>query len=454
MALVQVIPLERNSSMMFLPFQILGVWLRALLILTLLGAGVYLLVAWYNRLPTFTEVVPPPIVTTREHRSEPDTEENQRALTRAPTVVVRSATWRPGLDLETAMLVGGLALIIWSFGGGLLGLKLLRPRAVGDCPAKPLVTIQTIRGASGADLHVEISGPIDGLPVVLTHGWGLDGGEWCYAREQLARSHRVIVWDLPGLGESGRPAANDWSLEKLAGDLNAVLALAGDRPAVLVGHSIGGMITLTFCKLFPESLGHRVSGLVLAQTTYTNPVKTAGQAWLYTPLQKPVLEPLCHLMVWLSPVLWALNWLSYLNGSAHRSTERGSFSGHENRFQLESLTRKFVAAWPGVIGRGMLAMFRYDATAILAGLNMPTLVVIGDRDESCSPEAGDFMARSVPDARLVRLSDARHCGLYEYHGAFNAAVAEFVDACARPSAIPHDSLATDGFVKPDPAVHG
>ena len=273
-----------------------------------------------------------------------------------------------------------------------------RAHKTGDCPVKPVVKIQGVRGASGADLHVEISGPIDGPPVVLTHGWGLDAGEWCYAREHLARRHRVIVWDLPGLGKSGRPANADWSLENLAGDLDAILALAGDRPAVLVGHSIGGMITLTYCKLFPESLGRRVSGLVLAQTSYTNPVRTAGQAWLYTPLQKPVLEPLCHLMVWLAPLVWVLNWLSYLNGSAHRSTERDSFSGHENRFQLESLTRRFVRAWPGVIGRGMLAMFRYDATATLAGISVPTLVVVGERDESCTPEAGEFIARAVPGA--------------------------------------------------------
>ena len=114
--------------------------------------------------------------------------------------------------------------------------------------------------AGGAELHVETSGPADGPPVVLTHGWGLDAGEWCYAREQLARDHRVIAWDLPGLGQSGRPLADDWSLEKLAGDLDAVLALAGDRPAVLAGHSIGGMIVLTHCKLFPASAGRRVAG--------------------------------------------------------------------------------------------------------------------------------------------------------------------------------------------------
>lgn len=87
----------------------------------------------------------------------------------------------------------------------------------------------------------------------------------------------------------------------MAGDLEAVLGLAGDRPAVLVGHSIGGMITLTFCRLFPEALAARVAGLVLVHTTPTNPVKTTGMAAFYTAIQKPVLEPLCYLMIALAP---------------------------------------------------------------------------------------------------------------------------------------------------------
>lgn len=55
--------------------------------------------------------------------------------------------------------------------------------------------------------------------------------------------------DLPALGRSGRPARRDYSLAKHAQYLAAVLEASVDRPAVPVGHSLGGMITLTFCKL-------------------------------------------------------------------------------------------------------------------------------------------------------------------------------------------------------------
>jgi hypothetical protein len=57
------------------------------------------------------------------------------------------------------------------------------------------------------------------------------------------------------------------------------------------------MIILTYCKLFPAALGTRVRALVLAHGTYTNPVRTTSMAGLYTALQKPILEPLCALVV-------------------------------------------------------------------------------------------------------------------------------------------------------------
>ena len=253
-----------------------------------------------------------------------------------------------------------------------------------------------LRRPDGTELQVEFYGPADALPLVLTHGWGCDSTEWYYTNCKLSDRYRLIVWDLPGLGRSSAPANNDYSLEKMAGDLDAVIRLAGDRPVILAGHSIGGMILLTYCRLYPEALGQRVRGLILAHTTYTNPVKTTSMASLYTALQKPVLEPLCHLMIWLSPVVWLLNCLSYLNGSAHRSSERSAFSGNETRGQLDFYAAYTPRCWPAVIARGMLAMFRYDATAKIGTIGVPVLVVVGDGDKMCTPEASEFMQRSIP----------------------------------------------------------
>jgi pimeloyl-ACP methyl ester carboxylesterase len=192
------------------------------------------------------------------------------------------------------------------------------------------------------------------------------------------------------------------------------------------------MITLTFCRLFPEALLTRVAGLVLAHSTYTNPVRTTKHAALYTALQKPVLEPLCHLMIWLSPLVWLLNLLSYLNGSAHRSTERSSFSGTETWGQLDFLTRYYLSPSPAVVARGFLAMFRYDATHVLASIPVPTLLFTGHLDRLIVPETARFMAERVPDARLARLEPAGHMAVFERHDRLVSDLAAFADQMLAP----------------------
>ena len=417
--------------MQFMPFQVLGIWLRGFLALLLLGAGVYLLSRWYDER---TEFVAAAGATERaDTGSQVESSTPTAASRQSPDREneFRRVDWRFGLNRETAYLLGGLALIIWSLGGRFLSPTHWRKRGKDEPTDSLPGTVQRLKRPDGSELCVESYGRQDGTPLILTHGWGLDSQEWYYAKKELGNHFRLVAWDLPGLGRSTRPANNDWSLEKLAGDLEAVLTVAGDRPAVLVGHSIGGMIMLTFCRLFPEALNHRVCGLVIAHSTFTNPVKTTSMPGLHTALQKSVLEPLCHLMVALAPLAWLLNWLGYLNGSAHRATERSSFSGHETKGQLDFLARYNVRAWPAVVARGFLAMFRYDETATLASVNVPTLIVAGDKDTTCTPEASLQMSEAISDSSLVTLKDARHCGLFEHHDQFLVRVRDFAAKLGR-----------------------
>ena len=302
--------------------------------------------------------------------------------------------WRPGLDTTTAMLAGGLALIGLSLGGGSFAYPLMRRRGTDEPKSERGGRVERLKRPDGSELHVEMYGPADGPTIVLTHGWGANATEWYYLKKHLGDRFRLIAWDLPGLGLSKRPDNNDYSLDKMARDLDAVVDLAGNTPVVLLGHSIGGMISLTYCRLFPESLGRKVSGLVLVHTTPTNPVRTTKNAGLYTALQKPVIEPLLHLTIWLSPLVWAMNWMSYLNGSAHRSTEKESFAGTETRGQLDFATRFMPHASPAVLARGMFGMLAYDASATLKTIDVPVLVVPGDRDATPRPRPAPGWTRT------------------------------------------------------------
>jgi pimeloyl-ACP methyl ester carboxylesterase len=130
---------------------------------------------------------------------------------------------------------------------------------------------------------------------------GASSTEWYYAKRHLSDRFRLILWDLPGLGESTQPKDRNFALDKMASDLHAVMGLAGGKPVVLVGHSIGGMINLTFCRRYPDLLGSQVAGIVQVDTTYTNPVKTTKGSGFSRAIQKPVAEPLLHATIFLSP---------------------------------------------------------------------------------------------------------------------------------------------------------
>jgi pimeloyl-ACP methyl ester carboxylesterase len=340
-----------------------------------------------------------------------------------------------GWNQETTFLAAAIILTVVALAGATIIKAILKLTTSGKAvaaadprKAPTPASQQRLRRPDGSELHVEFYGPENGPPIVLTHGWGLDAREWNYLKGDLAESFRLIVWDEPGLGRSTRPTTRDYDLEKLAADLQAVLALAGDKPAILLGHSIGGMITLTFCRLFPSVLERSVAGLVLTHTTPTNPVRTTSGAAFFSAIEKPVLVPLMYLTIALSPLVWLMNWLSYLNGSAHLATKQSSFGGTETWEEIDFFTKFQPQAPPAVMARGMLGMMRYDATPTLARISVPVLVVAGDGDPVTKPEASERIRSGVPRARLVTLAPAKHLGLIEHRTRYAEVVGEFAYA--------------------------
>jgi pimeloyl-ACP methyl ester carboxylesterase len=226
------------------------------------------------------------------------------------------------------------------------------------------------------------------------------------------------------LGKSTKPKNRDYSIEKYARDLEAVLSLVG-KPSILLGHSMGGMILLTFCRLFPEQLGQQAAGLILVDTTYTNPLKTTILSRILTPLQKPLLEPLLYLSIALSPLLWLISGLSYLNGSMYITTELSGFTGHETRGQLDFSTRLGLLASPGILARGVLAMFRFNETQTLPTIPIPVQIIVGQSDIATRLDAHRRISTEIPHAELVILRPAGHMGLMERNAQFAEAVRSF-----------------------------
>ncbi|HZV85728.1 MAG TPA: alpha/beta hydrolase [Brevundimonas sp.] len=313
----------------------------------------------------------------------------------------------------------GLALLTWSFLGRSIVLLLVakpdgRP---ADLRRRGSTTIE---GATGEKLHVESSGR--GPALVLTHGWGMDATIWNRLVDRLSGDHRLISWDLPGLGRSGIDH-RQFSLETMAADLRRVVAFARE-PVVLVGHSIGGMIIQTLAREHRDLFGSSVKGVVLFNTTHTNPLRTMVLSGLALALQKPVLEPLFRVMIPLKPLVWLAAWQGYLSGSAHLAHRLG-FGPDVTRAQLEHTTRLSVRNPPDVLARGNLAMFRWDATNALSDLPCPVLVVGGDVDIVTKCEAGQRIATSTA-GEFVVAPRANHMGFLEQQDAYEAALRGFL----------------------------
>ncbi len=286
------------------------------------------------------------------------------------------------------------------------------------------VVTTRLKGPSGADLAVEVLGPADGPVLVLTHGWGADGREWSYFKN-LADQYRLVTWDLPGLGASTAIPDGQYTMEKMAADLHAVVNVAGDRPVVLVGHSIGGMLNLTYARLYPADLGSRVKGIVQLNTTYTNPLRTTKNADQHLARQKSLYEPLLHVIELASPAVRAAGWLSYMSGLAHLQLASQSFAGTETRDELDFAARYAYRSSPDVVSRGVLAMMNWDATDALARISIPVLIMTGPQDTTTLPEASDVMKARMPQASLVVVDPAAHLGPIEQHERYTAEIRAF-----------------------------
>lgn len=323
---------------------------------------------------------------------------------------------------EDWRLITGLILIAWSFFGR-VAVKPLLARKDND-PSKPVRNDgRHIAGLSGSTLYVETLGPSNAPVIVMTHGWAMDSTIWYYAKRDLSKQFRIIVWDLPGLGRS--KAGSKITLDDFAEDLKTIIGLGGESRVTLVGHSIGGMTIQTLAKNDPEFFEERVSGTVLINTTYTNPLKTMALSGLAQALRRPLIEPMMYLMIWLQPLAWLGAWQSYFSGSAHLSNRIG-FGKFVTHSQLEHTTLLSTRNAPGIIARGNLAMFEWDATSAIAKVNSPILVLGGNMDIVTKADASRFIAAERAQASLRIVDGVNHMGFLERPDIYNQAIADFV----------------------------
>ncbi|HVL82662.1 MAG TPA: alpha/beta fold hydrolase [Actinomycetota bacterium] len=285
----------------------------------------------------------------------------------------------------------------------------------------------------GTRLHCRVHGPADAPAIVFLHGFTLSSDIWHYQVRELAAEgrYRVVVYDARGHGRSGPARGPDgqtaFTPDTLGRDLWAVLEAATAGRALVVGHSMGGMTVqalASFGEDFPVEMGGVVRGLVLLNTTFTASLGLwrAGAPRLQG-LRKAALaswELLARHPRRIDRVRLPASDLAML--AARLGFGRGASPAHV------ALTMKLMSATPTdtlVAAVGGLAEF--ESIENLAAIDVPTLVVAGDRDLVTPVWLAREMSERIPDAQLVVLEGAGHMGMLERPDELTDLIRTFAD---------------------------
>jgi pimeloyl-ACP methyl ester carboxylesterase len=127
------------------------------------------------------------------------------------------------------------------FGSAVLG---------GEADARPVK--KTVRAEDGLSLVCEVRGRGD-TALVFLHGWCGDREYWKHQADVFAADYRVVTLDQAGHGESGKDR-KEWTARGLAADVGAVVKELDLKRVILIGHSMGGHVSLLAAKRMPGTV--------------------------------------------------------------------------------------------------------------------------------------------------------------------------------------------------------
>lgn len=271
----------------------------------------------------------------------------------------------------------------------------------------------------GGELHVAVEGR--GRPtMVLCDGLACDGFAWKYLRPALAERHRVVYWQYRGHGESPLPPPSvSPSIPQFADDLAAVLDAARVRSAVILGHSMGVQLALEFHRRHRG----RTRALVLISGSPGHPLDTFHDTTLLR-RALPSLRRGAERFPRLAAALARVGVRSGLAMEVAMSVEVNA--SLLRRSDLQPYFEHVERMDPRYFLRAMQAAAEHGAEDHLPAVDVPTLVVAGDRDRFTPTWLSRRMALEIPSAELFLVRGGSHTALLERPEEVNRAVLDFL----------------------------
>jgi pimeloyl-ACP methyl ester carboxylesterase len=270
-----------------------------------------------------------------------------------------------------------------------------------------------------------------GPVLILLHGMAGSSRTWEPALARLGARFRVVAPDLPGHGETDKPADGDYSLGALASSVRDLMVALGHRRATVVGQSLGGGVAMQFAYQFPE----RCERLVL--------VGSGGLGREVSPLLRALAFPGVE---YASPLLFASWWREAgrgVLGALRRVGLRPSAHADEIWRSYESLTdpvtrAAFLRTLHAVVGPGGQSVSAHDRLGLAS--SVPTLIVWGTADGIIPVQHAHAAHAALPESRLELFEGVGHFPHCEAPDRFAEVLTDFVTN-TEPSAFTEDDLA-------------
>ncbi len=232
------------------------------------------------------------------------------------------------------------------------------------------------------DLYFEEYG--SGIPLIFLHGFPFDHSIWEPLIPLLAGEARLILPDLRGFGKSPVPQGV-YSMRLLAEDIFQLVNRLQIDKAILVGHSMGGYVSLAFAHAYPG----RLAGLGLIATQAAADTPERRQARYKT--AEAVTHKGAHVVA---------------SDMVNRLTPKTELR--------EAINALILSAHPaGIVGalKGMAE--RPDMTGILADIHVPAITLVGTSDQFLSYENAQTMAQLLPLGWLEEVQGGGHMLMME-----------------------------------------
>jgi pimeloyl-ACP methyl ester carboxylesterase len=295
--------------------------------------------------------------------------------------------------------------------------------SIADLPPEELDPIVSF---DGTEIAVRVAGEPDAPLLLFTHGFSLDMSVWHEQWIDLADDFRCVLMDHRSHGASAEAARGDLSIRAMGRDIAAVLdAVAPERPAVVVGHSMGAMAIIAMAEQRPELFGLRVAGVALIGASSSDLFRGAmGSIAELLRLRVGTFATAARRVDRLRRAVLASP--ADVGGVFARMTQFGPDAQPHLVDHIVGLAERARAeVWTD----GLTELMEMDLRQALPRVRVPAIVIVGQHDRVTPPATAVELVGGLPDATLVVIEHAGHMAMLERPAEVNHDIRVFARNC-------------------------